>query len=195
MSRIEESITKLQNYINDVEVKAKEQINNVEDDRKTQIEAVANKTISTIKNSIEKLESMKTQSFDENELEDFLNRLDEKCKDVCEYTKKKIEAIKPAVKVSLADLKDELDKGFDEIKKDGEIFCFKAEETYDKLKENENVKKAIELAKAAKEKAIEFYNKPETQEAINNAKLKIIDVAEKGLDTLKVILEKDDKKS
>jgi len=190
MSKIDETILKLRAFIEDITIKENEKNENLEPEDKEKVNAIANKTIQTIQNSIQRIDAMKDQIFDENEMNEFLDRLIDKCQDITDFTVTKMNEVKPRVRANLADLKEELDKGFEEIKN----FNFKsqAEESYEKILENENVKKAIQFAKDTKDKAIEFYNKPQTQEAINNAKLKIIDVAEKGLDTLKVILEKED---
>jgi len=196
MSRIDESINKMQEYINEIRKKSIEQAQKLSIEGKNQVETIANKTINTINSSIEKLEEMKKQVNDENELNDFLDRLEKKCKDVADYTELKIDEIKPVVQDNISNLKKDLDKSFDDIKdeiKKSTIDVKKDLETaYDRLLDNENVKNVIKFAKDMKVKAIDYYNKPETQKAINNAKLKIIEVAEKGLDTLKVILEKDD---
>lgn len=192
MSRIDESIAKMEGFIKEIEEETINHSINLAEDSKKQVQEIANRTISTINNSIAKLNEMKKTVEDDSQLEDFLNRLEFKCKDVTDFTKEKIEEIKPIIKDNLADLKNDLEKGFDDFKKDFNETKKTSESSFDKLLENENIKAAIKLAKDAKDKAIEFYNDPRTQKAINQAKLKAIELAEKGLDELKVLLDRDD---
>lgn len=194
MTRIDETITKMQGFIKEIEDETAKTIISLSDEGKVKAKEFADKTISTINNSIDKLNSMKGSVTDENELEDFLNRLEAKCKDVTDFTKVKINEIMPIVQDNLKDVKADLEKGFDDFKKEFDDTKNKASSSFDKLLENENVKNAIRLAKAAKDKAVEFYNDPKTQKTINEAKLKTIELAEKGLDKLKEALDREDNK-
>lgn len=203
MSKIDETILKMQEFIKGIEEETLKYSEHLDDEGRLQARTLADKTVSTINGSINKLLDMKETVNDENDLEDFLNRLEGKCKDVADFTVSKINEIKPIVKEDVQDLKNDLEKDFDEFKKDLEgikiaaqraIGIEKKEKTnYDKLFENEYVRNAIKLAKYTKDKAVEFYNDPKTQKAINEAKLEVIHLAEKGLDKLKVLLE-DEKK-
>lgn len=204
MSRIDETNKQMEAFIQTIKAEALKHSVLLEEDGKNQVNEIANKTIDTINNSISKLVSMKESVSDDNQLEDFLNRLENKCKDVTDFTITKINEIKPIKRVNLADLQNDLEKNFDDFKKDleddsKEASTIKIEDSnndsyFDKFLENENVQSAIKLVNAAKEKAIEFYNDPKTQKAINEAKLKTIEIAEKGLDSLKTLLEKNDVK-
>lgn len=214
MSRIDESIQKMQDFIDDIELTAVDKIKKVSDEGRVQVEAITLKTVDTIKNSIEKLNNMKDKVVEDQDLFDFLNRLEGKCKDVTAYTKMKINEIAPVVKENLADFKADLEKGFDNIK-DSVVEEIKTndevkeaqdikpeiekekvnEESYiDKVLTSENFKNVVEFIKETKDRAIELYNKPETQEAIDKAKVKVIEVAEKGLVALKIILDREDDK-
>lgn len=201
MSRIDETISKMQEFIEGIKDETLKHIENLDEEGKLQARTLADKTISTINSSIEKLNNMKETVNEDNDLEDFLNRLEGKCKDVADFTVSKIEEIKPVVKVDVQELKNDLEKDFDDFKKDlvgiknaaaRAIGIEKKEDgkpTYEKLLENEYVKNAIKFAKYTKDKAVEFYNDPKTQKAINEAKLETIHLAEKGLEKLKQILE------
>lgn len=235
MNRINECIEQMQEFIKEIEEKATEHCQQLADNEKLQVEAIATKTIDTINNSIEKLEEMKTQVSDDSQLIDFLQRLNNKCEDVKNFTIIKIEEIKPVIQEEVSNLKEDLEKTFsnfqvdtnkqeetvEEIKEDikekvedtkeeitkvvneakEDINTAKNEaieaiaDSIEKILDNENVKNVVKFIIDTKNKAVEIYNLPETQEAINNTKLKIIDIAEKGLDTLKIVLEKDKRKN
>ena len=205
MSRIDETISKMQEFIKGIEDETLKHIEDLDEEGRLQAKTLADKTITTINSSIEKLVNMKETISNETDLEDFLNRLETKCKDVADFTVSKIDEIRPIVKEDIQDLKSDLEKDFDDFKKDlvnikiAAKRAIGAEEkkqektTYDKLLDNEYVKNAIKFAKYTKDKAIEFYNDPKTQKAINEAKLETIHLAEKGLEKLKQILEDENK--
>lgn len=197
MSRIDDSIKKMNDFIEDIEKEVISHSINLGEEGKKQVRELADKTILTINNSINKLNEMKEKISDDSQLDNFLERLELKCKDVADFTKAKIDEIKPATQENINELKADLEKGFDDFKKEYEDTKkdIKKEtvSAYQKLLENENIKSAIKLAEAAKDKIVEFYNDPRTQKAINQAKLKTIELAEKGLDGLKEILDRQDK--
>jgi len=205
MSRIEDSIKKMQSFIDEIELTAIDKIRNVSDESRLQVEAISLKTVETIKNSIEKLNNMKDKVIEDQDLDDFLNRLEDKCKDVTTYTKQKIDEIVPVVKENLADFKEDLEKGFDNIKvndevkeaetiKEVKVEKDNSDDYIDKVINSENFKNIVMFLKETKDRAVELYNKPETQEAIDKAKVKIVEYAEKGLETLKVVLDREDEK-
>ena len=194
MTRIDETINKMQGFIKELEDETTKHIASLSEDGKAKAKEFKDRTISTINSSIDKLNSMKSSITDENELEDFLNRLEAKCKDVTDFTKVKINEIKPIVQDNLKEIKEDIEKGFDDFKEDLNETKNEATNTFDKLLENENIKNAIKLAKSAKDKAVEFYNDPKTQKAINEAKLKAIELADKGLDKLKEALDRKENK-
>ena len=205
MSRIDETISKMQEFIKGIEDETLKHIEDLDEEGRLQAKTLADKTITTINSSIEKLVNMKETISNEADLEDFLNRLETKCKDVADFTVSKIDEIRPIVKKDIQDLKSDLEKDFDDFKKDLVNIKIAAKRaigveekkqektTYDKLLDNEYVKNAIKFAKYTKDKAIEFYNDPKTQKAINEAKLETIHLAEKGLEKLKQILEDENK--
>ena len=195
MSRIDDTINKMNGYILEIEQEAIKHTEKLTEEGKTQVKELANRTIDTINSSIKKLNEMKNSVADENDLEDFLNRLEDKCKDVTDFTKDKINEIKPIVNSNVEELKADLNNTFDSFKKGFDEVKTKANPTINRILDNENVQNAIKAANTLKDKAVEFYNDPKTQKAINEAKLKTIELAEKGLDNLKVLLEREDKEN
>lgn len=197
MSRIDESIEKMNNYIDSIKTNALAKWKESDDTTKAQIEEIAKKTVDTINNSIEKLNKIKESVEENEELNDFLNKIEEKCNDVTEFTINKINNIKPIVNKNLSFLKKDLENDFRKTKSDINStvnkYKVKVNDTSKKLAGNEHIKNISNLLNELKDKAVKFYNDPKTQEFINEAKLKTIELAEKGLDKLKVILDREDK--
>lgn len=198
MATINESIEKLKTYIKEIEDRASVVAPKLSDDAKTQVSSIANKTIDTINKSIEKIEELKTSVNDESALGDFLSKLDERCKDIADYTVEKINEFRPSLDDSLKDFMDNLNKSEEPKKeepKETSDLETKISDTYNRLINNPNVVNATNMVKTGVEKAIEFYNSEETQDFINTMKIKTINIAEKGLEELKVILDRADKKN
>lgn len=197
MSRIDDAINKMQDFIKEVQSAAINKTIELEEDGKKQVKDISDRTIDTINNSIKKLEEIKASVNDDNELEDFLHRIEVKCKDVSDFTVTKINSFKPIVKSNLEDLTNDLEKGFDNVKNEivSTVNKYKEDnkDTYDKFTNNDYVKNAIKLINCIKDKLVKFYNDPKTQKAINEAKLKAIELAELGLDKLKEILDRENK--
>lgn len=196
MSKIDNTISKMEGYINEIKEEANKHFDKLPEESKNQIVDIASRTINTIEKSIVKLKDMALTVSNEDELDDFLARLEEKCKDVTDFTKTKINELVPLVRNNLNEMKDSFLKDFDETKKNvgdkAKEFKKNADYSFEKFVSNENVKNVIKLIKNARDKAIEFYNDPKTQKAINEAKLKVIELAEKGLENLKDLLERNE---
>ena len=107
------------------------------------------------------------------------------------------------------DAVDKVVNKFEELKEDDELKAKikdKADDVVesgkkiiDDIKENENVQKVVESvkegAKNVSDKTVEFFEKPEVQEKIEDVKEKTLDIAEKGISKLREWLkpkQKDD---
>ena len=191
MNKIENTINKMKDFIKEIEDETLKYSEKLSEEGKKQANELADKTISTINISIEKLNSMKETITDDTNLDEFLQRLEDKCKDVTEFTKVKINEITPNLKDDLTDIKLDIEKGFNDLKEDLIKIRSNPDSSLNKILENENVKNAAKVAKAFKDKAVDFYNDPKTQKAINNAKIKTVELAEKGLNGLKSILKNE----
>ena len=199
---INECIEKLEAYTKEVEEKAKVQMNKLDPEMSKQVEALAQKTNDTIKKSIDKLDDLKKTVSDEATVNDFLTKLDAKCGEIVDYTSKKIDEFKPKAESSLDDFINNLDKETKDTReslksqaektyKDVE---FKLNDSYNRFLNNSTVQSASKMVKKGIDSAVDFYNSDETQEFINTMKIKTIDLAEKGLDGLKTILDRSDDK-
>ena len=170
MSRFNETIKKMQDITSDI--KAKADLSNFELDEEIveKIKAVADKTIDVVNEAAVKLKSAVDRIDNEDELNNFLDRVDEKCQNAKEYAFTKINELLPED----LELKDEE----------------KEESTMEKFMKNENVQNAANVVLKAKDALVDFYNSPETQHKINQAKLAVLTLASKGLDVVKNALEK-----
>lgn len=130
----------------------------------------------------ENLEKTFNQFTIENKEE--VQEIKEEAQDIKEEIQEKVEDVKEDLTEQTSEVISDVEKAKDEV-------VDTVAESIEKILKNENVKNVIKFIIDTKERAVEIYNMPETQKAINDAKLKIIDLAEKGLDTLKVALEKD----
>lgn len=203
MATINENIEKLQSYINQIDEKTNSFIDKVSPETKAQIETIAGKTKDTISKSIGKLEELKENVDDETIIQDFLVKLDVRCKEISDYTIEKLEGFKPTLNEDLNEFVESLKEPTideeptvneaPETNKTSDIE-FRLTDTYNRLINNPNVVNATNMVKAGAKKAIEFYNSEETQDFINTMKIKTINIAEKGLEELKIILDRADKK-
>lgn len=181
MSRIDKSIEIMNDYITLIKEKASFQLENVDDKAKEQINVIVNKTLNTITNSIDTLNSIKEQALENESLDDQLTVIENKCKEVTRETINKIEGIKLS-KDTVPYLKKELKDNYILVKK----------EVNKKVSNNESLNNVLDLLNNVKDKTITFYNDPKTQKFINETKLTIIKLADKGLDKLKVLLDRQD---
>lgn len=197
MATINENIESLNTYINQIDEKLNSLNDKLSPENKQIATNIANKTKDTILKSIAKLEELKASVSDESTIEEFLVKLDTRCKEISEYTIEKLDTLKPTLNETLNEFVENLKEPADEFKKEvkdkGSDIEFKLNDTYNRLINNPNVVNATNMVKAGVEKAKEFYYAEETQDFINTMKIKTINIAEKGLEELKILLDRADK--
>ena len=174
MSRFDETIKNMQEIANDIKDAANRKLQEANPEEGLKIKTVAEKTISTIDEAGIKLRNVVEQIKDEEELNKFLDRVDEKCKQAANFAFAKFEEIKPGNDAKYVKIdNDDLGKS-----------------TMEKFVENENVQGAIKVATEIKDSIVDFINKPETQQTIKDVKMGALDIADKGLDKMISLLEK-----
>lgn len=181
MSRIDKSIEIMNDYINQIKEKASFQLENANDNEKEKINEIVNKTLNTISNSIETLYSIKGQAIENESLDNQLTVIENKCKEVTKETINKIEGIRPN-KETVSYLNNEL--------KDNNTLVKKEEKK--NVLSNDTLNNILSILNNVKDKAISIYNDPKTQKLINDTKIVIIKLADKGLDKLKEVLDRKD---
>ncbi len=172
MSRFDETIKNMQNIVSDIKAAADRKLANATEEEAVKIRTISEKTIDTIDEASVKLKNVVEQINNEEELNKFLDRVDEKCKQAAEFAYGKFDEIKPGEDAQYVKI-DDVGKS-----------------TMEKLVENENVQGAIKMATNIKDSVVDFINKPETQKTIKEAKLAALNVADKGLDKMISLLEK-----
>lgn len=159
----------------------------------------------------EKIKEKIDFSSDNDELQETLKRIENKVLEIINYTKGKIDEIKPIKKddskeeneESKAITEDDILKLKDEIcafEDKSSYTCGISQETYDELKKdhvfdrlcsslNKVLDEAIYIGKEIHNRTKAYLNKPETKQKINKVKTKIVKVAELGLKKLKEVLK------
>ena len=164
----------------------------VEGDSKEKAQELKNKAVDILNKAVAKLQEVLKTIQDPEEIKKATAFVEEKSKQIYDFTMKKIEELK-----TNEDLKKGLNQAEELIKDVAGKAQVKAKEAYDKALENEDIKKAVDKAGAAiddaKKNIEEFIKKPETQEAIEKAKDTTIDIAEKAVAALKDWLKPEDK--
>ena len=85
MSRFDETIKNMQEIVGDIKDAANRKLQDANEDETLKIKTVAEKTISTIDEAGIKLRNVVEQIKDEDELNKFLDRVDEKCKQAANF--------------------------------------------------------------------------------------------------------------
>ncbi len=172
MSRFDETIKNMQDIVSDIKEAANQRLENASEEEAVKIKTISEKTIDTIDEASVKLKNVVEQINNEEELNKFLDRVDEKCKQAADFAYGKFDEIKPSE-----------DAEYVKINND-------TRSTMEKFIDNENVQGAIKMANNIKDSVVDFINKPETQQKIKDAKLTALNVADKGLDKMIDFLEK-----
>lgn len=178
MSKIDETIKKMQDSIEDLENTVKEKADKLDDYAKEKTASLVEKTELAINSSIEKIKTVANDVKDEEKLNEFLDNVVVKSKEAIDYTKAKVEEFANTTP------KQGVDKVYEDIVKE-----------FDKIKESDAIKKAVEFIKGVGDNVNEYLNKPEVKQAINKAKKTTISLAEKGVDGLKKVLATDEQEA
>lgn len=175
MSKIDEAIQEMKEELAELEDKLAEKTEGLDDQAKQKATALIEKTENAIKGAIAKIEAAIDNFTEDEQFDEFLDKVRAKSREAVEFAKDKIDDL--ATKTSnqsLADLHDDVMAEFD------------------KLKENEYIKKTADFLKEIGGEINEFFEKPEVKETINKAKVTTINVAEKGVEGLKKILKPEE---
>ena len=165
MSDFNQTIKIMQDITTSIKIKAEKKLDNVDPETAVKINAVANRTIDVINEAAVKLKDAIDEISDKDELEKFLNRVEQKCVEAKNYAFTKIDELAPSVE----------------------------QDSMEKYTNNENVENVKNSILRIKDSAVDFYNSPETQHRINEAKLAVLKATSKGLDLLKNALDKRNK--
>ena len=175
MARFDNTIKKMQDITSDINKVASEKIKNVDEETALKIKTISDKTIDTITEASVKLKSEVDRISDEEELDKFLDRVEEKCNKAAAYAFAKFEEIAPSNNAEYIKIQEEESA---------------SKSTMEKFLENENVKNATNMAINLKNNVVDFINSEETQKTIYNVKKSALTIADKGLDAIIKVLDK-----
>jgi len=176
MENYKKTIKKLKTMYSDLDAYVKAKIDEVSDDNKEVVDELLKKTKEAIDLSIDKINEAVNFDNSEEELNEFLNKVSDKAEEAIDFSKAKIEMLINEVP------KQDLDEVFANL-----------ESKFNEVKESDTFKKATKFIKGVGVSINEYLEKPEVQEKINKAKVTTINIAEKGVEELKKILNTDEK--
>ena len=178
MNKFNEIAEEMKKDVESIQTLAREKMEKLDGVGKEKVVELANKTITAVNNTLEKLKDVANKVDDDEKVNDLLDRANAKCKEAVEFTKTKINEILPEEK---KEIKIDLDNVLNDIRS-----------SFDKIMKNENVQQATNFVKGIGDSVNEFLSKPEVKEKLDKAKDVTITVAEKGLDVLKSALSPDE---
>ena len=173
MSQIDDAIKKINEIVDDIQDFAEAKYAGLDEQTRNKIEAVVDKTKNTVLQAKDKVVETVNKVQDEEKVTEFLQKVVAKVQEAADFTKMKVSEIVPE--------SDKLENVERQIS-----------ESFDKIMDNENVRGAVKSVQNLGDTISDFLNKPEVKSKINSAKKWTLNVAEKGLDRLKVILNVDD---
>ena len=174
MNKFDDTVKELKSYIDELEKKFTKKTLKFDDETKEKARALVDKAEEVINSSIEKVKTIINDVKDEEKLNSLLDKIKAKSKEAVEFTLEKVDALTKSDKpLTIDDIHNEIMDDFD------------------KLKETDIFKKTTVLLKQGVSLVNEFLEKPEVKETIKKAKTTTINLAEKGVEGLKKILDDD----
>lgn len=174
MNKFDDTVKELKSYIDELEKKFAKKSLKLDDESKEKARAFVDKAEEVINSSIEKVKTIINDVKDEEKLNSLLDKIKAKSKEAVEFTLEKVDALTKSDKpLTIDDIHNEI------------------MEDFDKLKETDIFKKTTVLLKQGVSLVNEFLEKPEVKETIKKAKTTTINLAEKGVEGLKKILDDD----
>ena len=177
MKKYQSVIKDLNTKLEELKQFAEDKIKNLDENKKEQISELLDKTATAIDNAVEKIEELGKQKIDEEKFKEFLNKVANKANESIDFAKAKINEI-------ILDDDKNLNDVFENISAE-----------FDKVRESDLFKKASEVVNDIGNGINEFLEKPEVKETIKKVKITTINIAEKGLDGLKKVLNTDEESS
>ena len=173
MTKFEDTVKEMESQVEELEKDLAEKADQLDEAGKEKAKALVEKTEEAIKSSIEKVKGIINDVQEDEKLDEFLDKVKAKSMEAVDFTKEKVGELTKKV-----DKDNKLDKLGEDIMAE-----------FDKVKESDAYKKTAEVLNNLVEKINDYFNKPEVQEVINKAKVKTINIAEKGVEGLKKALE------
>ncbi|MDO4499660.1 MAG: hypothetical protein Q4B60_00130 [Erysipelotrichaceae bacterium] len=174
MNKYDETIKKMQDITTEIAAKADRACFGQDEETVTKIKAVSTKTIDVINEAAIRLKDAIEKVSNEEELNRFLERVEEKCENAKNYAYAKFNELAPDAEYVVIEEEDKT----------------VSKSSMEKFMDNENVKQAAKMATNLKEDAIKFIKDPNTKKKVDDVALAALNVADKGLDFLLKFLDK-----
>ncbi len=170
MSKLEETLAKMEEIANDVKEFAAKKMEGQDEEKKAKVQALVDKTAEVIKQTTVKVSEAAQSAKDDEQLNAFLNKVIVKVQEASDFTKMKISEILPE-KEKLEDFEREISENFD------------------KFVESESVQTVIKGFQSLSEQINNYFQRPEVQARVNKCKKVTLAAAEKGMEQLRKVLE------
>lgn len=176
MSKFDDTVKELKEDIKELEDEFSSKTKDVDETTKRKAHEFVENTEKVINSAINKVSQAIDNIKEDEKLDELLDKVKAKAKEAIDFALDKIDAL------INNDPKSNIDALHDDIM-----------DEFDKLKETEAFKKTTVLIKEGYVKLNEFLEKPEVQTKIKQAKVTTINIAEKGVEGLKKVLDVDNK--
>lgn len=173
MTKFEDTVKEMESQVEELENDLAEKVEKLDEAGKEKAKALVEKTEEAIKSSIEKVRSIINDVQEDEKLDEFLDKVKAKSMEAVDFTKEKVSEL-----TKKADKENKLDKLGEDILAE-----------FDKLKESDAFKKTADFLNDISAKVNDYFNKPEVKDVINKARTTTINIAEKGVEGLKKVLE------
>ncbi|MBR4421237.1 MAG: hypothetical protein IKS69_01725 [Erysipelotrichaceae bacterium] len=177
MSKFEDTVKEMESQVKELEDNLAGEIDKLDEEGKEKAKALVERTEEAIRTSIEKVRTVIVNVKEDEKLDEFLDKVKAKSMEAVDFTKEKVQ--------ELTAKKEEQEQSLDEASHD-------IMSTFENIKESETIKKTAEILSDINKKINEFFEKPEVKEAISKAKITTVNIAEKGVEGLKRVLNTEE---
>ena len=177
MSKFEDTVKEMESQVKELEDDLAGEIDKLDEEGKEKAKALVERTEEAIKSSIEKVRTVIINVKEDEKLDEFLDKVKAKSMEAVDFTREKVQ--------ELTKKKEEPEKTLDDASND-------IMNVFDNIKESEALKKTAEFLDEINKKINEFFERPEVKEAIDKAKIKTVNIAEKGVEGLKKVLNTEE---
>ena len=177
MSKFDDTVKEMESQVKELEDDLAGEIDKLDEEGKQKAKALVERTEEAIRSSIEKVRTVITNVKEDEKLDEFLDKVKAKSMEAVDFTREKVQ--------ELTAKKEESEKTLDDASND-------IMGVFDNIKESETLKKTAEFLSDINKKINEFFERPEVKEAIDKAKIKTVNIAEKGVEGLKKVLNTEE---
>ena len=177
MTKFEDTVKEMESQVEELENDLANRADKMDEASKEKAKALVDKTEEAIKSSIAKIKDIINDVQEDEKVDEFLDKVKAKSMEAVEFTKEKVAELSKKVEDN-----DKIEQLTSDIMAE-----------FDKLKESDTFKKTTEFLNDISGKINDFFDKPEVKDAINKAKATTVNIAEKGVEGLKRVLNTEEK--